>query len=85
MGRRHTVLLQSSGRALGLGATWSDFGDGSDSGAGKLFESTMIEANKHGQCNIPDIPSNLDYVQARLGKSDNFLFVSFKLNLDSHS
>jgi hypothetical protein len=23
------------------------------------------KANKHGQCNIPEIPSNLDYVQAR--------------------
>ena len=27
----------------------------------------MPEANKHGQCNIPEIPSNLEYVQANLG------------------
>eukprot|EP00435_Cladocopium_sp_Y103_P007360 s4160_g2.t1 len=52
MGRRHTVLLQSSGRALGLGA------------------------NKHGQCNIPEIPSNLDYVQVATGTAHSVLLRS---------
>ncbi|CAE7596237.1 HERC6 [Symbiodinium microadriaticum] len=51
-GRRHTVLLQSSGRALGLGA------------------------NKHGQCNIPEIPSNLEYVQVATGTAHSVLLRS---------
>ena len=62
MGRRHTVLLQSSGRAFGLGD--AELQSMPSHVLKLLSDRRHNEANKHGQCNIPEIPSNLEYVQA---------------------
>ena len=60
----HWTLIKSIGWNTCL-SFWSAIGSKGKGIHCDENDFTLPEANKHGQCNIPEIPSNLDYVQAR--------------------